>query len=320
MYNISSNLKQVQKSLNRDVDIYITVNNITTYDKDKIEEISIIDDLISDNSFSLGNVVAKSLKLRVRGSEGDIKSGDLVKPFIKMKAFEDNTWEEVPMGNFYVSKVQFEKGAEDVIILECLDKLGFIDGDYESTLNYPTKLENILKEICNKFGITKVSTAEDITIEKKLYGYTCREVIGFIASLSGCNAKMNRDGKLEFVMPSTIVDTIDCDTAYNFTCGEKYESSGIACYFGDIPVVAGNDSKTLIPYKNPWVNAINIHIAYNKLGNLEYTTASKFDYRGYLNIDAGDYIGFVNLDGVVHKVLVTSHTLSSKGGLAGSIV
>lgn len=315
MYIISNELKETQKSSLREVNAYITVNNDTIYDNNEIINFSITDDLLSGDNFTIGTVISKTLELNLSVNNGAIKSDDLIKLFIKMKTA--NGWEEVPMGSYYVTNCSYK---DRVLSLTAMDKFAFIDTEYESKLTYPTKLEEILKEVCSFCGIEKCVTSEDIIIENKMTGYSCREIISICASFGGYSAKINRLGQLDFVIPSEVVDYINGETYYSFSKGEDYKASGVACYFGDVPIIMGDNTNSLIPYNNQYVTSDNIDIAYNKLKGLSYSTSEEFTYRGYINIDAGDFVELMDIEGKIHKLLVTSHKLTFDGGLNGSIV
>ncbi|NLZ46672.1 MAG: hypothetical protein GX896_08280 [Clostridiales bacterium] len=102
--------------------------------------------------------------------------------------------EYVPMGTY---TVQSCVKSGDKFTLTCVDNMSKTERLYISSLSFPTSSLNVLKEIENKTGI-KINTSSFIstTLSQKPEGYTCREILGFIAGLNGKFACCERDGSI----------------------------------------------------------------------------------------------------------------------------
>ena len=106
----------------------------------------------------------------------------------------DGTIEYTPMGYF---KVQSPDSDEDIVNFKAYDRMQKFEKPYVSSLTYPTNSSQILNELCATCGVELATPiANPITITGKLEGYTCREVLGYIAGIHGFFACFDRYGKL----------------------------------------------------------------------------------------------------------------------------
>lgn len=106
----------------------------------------------------------------------------------------DGTVEYAPIGYF---KVQNPDENEDTVDFKAYDRMQKFEKPYVSSLAYPTDSEKVLNELCTICGVELATPiASPITIVDKLEGYTCREVLGYIAGIHGFFACFDRYGKL----------------------------------------------------------------------------------------------------------------------------
>src|SRR5690606_4415665 len=83
----------------------------------------------------------------------------------------------------------------------CYDRLVFADVEYVSGLTYPTTMKAVWDEICGLIGFTYDSSVQidpSYTIPAGPAGFTCRQVMGFIASANAACVYMGKDGVLRF--------------------------------------------------------------------------------------------------------------------------
>ena len=134
------------------------------------------------------------------------------------------------------------------ITLTCLDNMSKFDRPYsETNLIYPTRLDNIIIDACQKCGVTLA--ANSITFPNYNFEVTerpaqattsFREVISWVATIAGCFARCNTSGELELKWFDT--DTLEQDTGTdggifdggveNFVkpsmrIGDKFQSNGL---------------------------------------------------------------------------------------------
>lgn len=106
----------------------------------------------------------------------------------------DGIREYAPMGYFTVQKPDSD---EDTVNFKAYDRMQKFEKPYVSSLAYPTDSEKVLDELCTMCEVELATPiASPITITDKLEGYTCREVLGYIAGIHGLFACFDRYGKL----------------------------------------------------------------------------------------------------------------------------
>ena len=107
---------------------------------------------------------------------------------------EDGSVEYAPMGVFTAQNVKREV---DTIKFVANDNMQKLEKLHTSSLTYPTTSDRIVEEICDLCGIELETPIDNpITVSEKLQGYTCREMIGFIAGIQGKFACFGRNGRL----------------------------------------------------------------------------------------------------------------------------
>ena len=106
----------------------------------------------------------------------------------------DGVVEYMPIGYFTVQK---PSGDIDEVTFTAYDRMQKFEKPYSSSLAYPTTSALILNELCQMCGIELAAPLDNaIEVKENLKGYTCREVLGYIASMHGYFACIDRYGKL----------------------------------------------------------------------------------------------------------------------------
>lgn len=106
----------------------------------------------------------------------------------------DGVVEYMPIGYFTIQK---PSGDIDEVSFTAYDRMQKFEKPYSSSLAYPTTSALILDELCQICGIELATTLGNaIEVMENLKGYTCREVLGYIASMHGYFACIDRYGKL----------------------------------------------------------------------------------------------------------------------------
>lgn len=70
-----------------------------------------------------------------------------------------------------------------------------------------------------KIGVQFTGSLPAYTVSK-LEGFTCREILGYVASLCGGNALITRDGKFTVVYPKDINHSITLDNYIDYKRGK----------------------------------------------------------------------------------------------------
>ncbi|MGG7143539.1 hypothetical protein ACQPVP_08740, partial [Clostridium nigeriense] len=187
---------------------------------------------------------------------------------------------------------------------------------YFSSLGDTPTLTQVANEIATKTGVQFEGSLPAYNV-KKLDGFSCREVLGFIASLCGGNAIIKRNGKFTIVYPTDIDRDIG-EGIFDFTREEvKYKIGKITCKVGDSETISkgnlGSDSMEL-EFENPWMNATILTDIYNRLNGFGYL-GYNLKWQGDLSLDIGDIITYKDDKGVIRKLPIFNRKLSYDGGL-----
>lgn len=224
----------------------------------------------------------------------------------------NNKIEYIPLGIFNIDSV---KKDDFTIKITAYDNMSKFKAAYFSSLGNTATLTQVANEIATKTGVQFEGILPAYTV-KKLEGFSCREVLSFIASLCGGNAIINRNGKFTIVYPTDINQDIG-EGIFGFTREEvKYKIGKITCKAEDKTLSKGSlgaDSMEM-QFENPWVNESILTDIYNRLNGYEYL-GYNLKWQGDLSLDVGDIITYKDDKGVIRKLPIFNRKLSYYGGL-----
>ena len=214
MYPVPTFMADWLRRPNRDFAVKALVNGVE-YGEDVIVDFSIENSLSLSDELELGTVIPNKLTIRFRMHSQFPPNAKIV-PYIALKtdnltwdeadmswdeadfAWEGGTTDWIPLGEFYVDNRTKDR---DIWTYDCYDRLVFADVEYVSGLNYPTTMQAVWDEICELIGFTYDSSVQidpTYSIPAGPAGFTCRQVMGFIASANAACAYMGKDGVLRF--------------------------------------------------------------------------------------------------------------------------
>lgn len=160
--------------------------------------------LNSADAITMGATCSSKLTLNMRmPSPAVALNGAEIKLYSGL-VIDGDTVEWVPLGVFYVDPADIATKTDyltvTVIAYDGMSKLGntYVPGITE----WPATIQAVAQDICAQVGLPLDDTIvwPDYTISSGTFdaAYTCREMIGFIAGMMGCNARFDRLGKLTF--------------------------------------------------------------------------------------------------------------------------
>ena len=197
MYSMDDKFMSAWETDYRDeVKVKATVGSHTyTSDDGTIDDMELTETIGDGDTLPIGQSGSSELLLTLAGVSPDGLSGTTVKAYV---AIGDSAW--CPLGVFRVDSISSSDNYE-TIKLTCYDALYYADRiDYESNLVFPTTLAKVLDEVNSRTGIKNDSSiiVPGFTVLKEPSGYTCRQMYEFIAGVIGANARMSREGLLQF--------------------------------------------------------------------------------------------------------------------------
>lgn len=115
----------------------------------------------------------------------------------------------VTMGYFSGEKPKNVTSAQ-TIAFTAYDRMGLFDvlaDEFIKSISYPKTVKQIYDALCSYVGLQNVSGDELASIMSRSFssapadmqGYSCRDLLGFIAEACGCYAKITADGKVKLV-------------------------------------------------------------------------------------------------------------------------
>ena len=269
----------------------------------------------SEDDFSLGSAVSRYVELEIE------KTG------MRFEGYEFSlelglNGEYIPMGYFTAEK---PKGDEERLSITAYDRMVKTERACFLELPDSTNTVAVLKGVGTIAGIEVVTEGLTVIPMKKPVGYTCREVLSYVAQLYGGFAICNRAGKIEIKSYE--------DNDYTVTAGRYWDSfthndlpfvlGKITCYTGknkkgeDISIHVG-DGVRGIYFSNPFMDQTTLDNIWGKLRNYTYMPGS-FRFLGDPRIDPWDVLTVKDRNENAYKVPAMKLTQEYDGGLSTEV-
>ncbi len=292
--------EEFNKAIDDTVNTALHHRLVFTDDNSVIESISKLNGYISSNNTSelqIGTTNMSYVEVEaytdkiLTGREFRLESG------VKL---EDGTYEYAPIGYFTVQKPD---GDLDIQTFKAFDRMQKLERPYSSSLTEPTTTDLIVEEICTMCGVTLSTPIENpIVIEKNLQGYTCREVLGYIAGLHAKFACFDRFGELNLRWYSETPIEKKIGVIWSFTRSQEnftVEKIEIA-KDSETKYTSGSGFKTVF-HSNPLATQEITNSIMATLNGFTYN-ASTIEMLDDIRLDPWDVIKVTYLDGKEYLV------------------
>ena len=270
---------------------------------------------------TVGNTCAKTVQMQFSGVQTGFLEGVLV-------LSAQSGAEVLPLGTFAVTEAVTRGGQTTVT---AVDAMGVALAElYQPTLSGAAATAwAVLNDVAAKAGVAlsaRVSGYQSVlagvSMASLAAGYTRRTVVGWIAGLCGCNAVIDRAGKLDFIWYSASGMTLHRADCYE-GMDEIQENNSVFSMLS-VSVVDGNgNTQTLSPtsaegtealIENPFMTQARLDGLWSSIGGMTYRPA-ELSFLGDLRLDAGDLITLTLDDGTTCSVPVMSLTHTYDGGV-----
>lgn len=267
------------------------------------------------DGFMIGATTSQILDLTLL-NKGDMVYGtSTIKVEIGLKI--GNIIEYIPMGIYNIDDIE---KTDYTIKITAFDNMMKFERNFTTTLGDTLTLQQVASELTRITGVQFTGNLPAYPV-KKLEGFSCREILGYVASLCGGNAIITRDGKFTIVIPKDNSYSIGTSNYFEYKREEtKYKIGKISCQAGEEVLSKGSlgaDSMEL-EFENPWVTNSILQDIYNKLNGFEYLGYS-MKWQGDPSIDVGDIVTITDKKGVVRKHPILSQKFTYTGGLTSEI-
>lgn len=270
---------------------------------------------------TVGNTCAKTVQMQFSGVQTGFLEGTLV-------LSAQSGAEVLPLGSFAVTEAVTRGGQTTVT---AMDAMGVALAElYQPSLSGAAATAwAVLNDVAAKAGVAlsaRVSGYQSVlagvSMASLAAGYTRRTVVGWIAGLCGCNAVIDRAGKLDFIWYSASGMTLHRADCYE-GMDEIQESNSVFSMLS-VSVVDGNgNTQTLSPtsaegtgalIENPFMTQARLDGLWSGIGGMTYRPA-ELSFLGDLRLDAGDLITLTLDGGTTCSVPVMSLTHTYDGGV-----
>ena len=218
--------------------------------------------------------------------------------------------EYAPQGVLTIKTIE-KSGERLSVTLE--DNMAKTEKGYFSSLAYPSTTLKMLSEIATKCGVTfNTSGLTAVTIKDKPEGYTCREIIGYIAGLYGKFAVCDRTGKIIFKWFDTTVQLSDFCYDTPTVATDDITVGRVVC--GDFTAGTG----TAITYDCLFMTQNQLNTVQKSLSGFKFRTGEIPLRLGNMLIDAWDMVS-ITYGGETITIPAATISMTFNGGLSMTI-
>lgn len=264
----------------------------------------------SDEGIQIGSAVAAKIELTVKRINELFENTEI--PIEIGLKLPSGKYEYIPLGFFTAEHPTLDQATTT---FTAYDRMMKTTGVYVSELTYPASAESVLKEISIGCGVPcNVSGLNGITIDTAPVGYTYREVIGYIASLAGGFACVDRTGTIVIKWYEDNGYTINESRIMTFEKNESnYHLDYLTCNVDSNTSFTAGSGTLGITFDNPLMTEEKLNFVYKKVRGFAYRGAS-LKTLGDIRLDPWDIVT-VEESGETYNVPVMNITQEYDGGL-----
>ncbi len=268
----------------------------------------------SDEGIQIGSAVAAKIELTVKRINELFENTEI--PIEIGLKLPSGKYEYIPLGFFSAEHPTLDQATTT---FTAYDRMMKTTGVYVSELTYPASAADVLKEVSAGCGIPcDASGLNGITIDNAPVGYTYREVIGYIASLAGGFACVDRTGTIVIKWYEDNGYTINESRIMTFEKNESdYHLDYLTCNVESNTSFTAGSGTLGITFDNPLMTEEKLNSVYKKVRGFAYRGAS-LKTLGDIRLDPWDIVT-VEESGETYNVPVMNITQEYDGGLAMTI-
>lgn len=268
----------------------------------------------ADEYLQLGSTVAAKIELTIKKS--DILFDGIELPLEIGLLLPDGTYEYVPVGIF---KAEHPTSDQYTTTFTAYDRMIQTTGLYVSELEYPASAVAVMNEISEGCGIpVNTEGLEDIIIDTKPNGYVYREMIGYIASLAGGFACVDRTGTIVIKWYEDNDATYNLSRIMSFEKDEgEFKLEKLTCNVDSSTTYTSGDGLLGITLDNPFMPQAKLEKVYAKLKGFTYRGAT-IKTLGDIRLDPWDIITVEDGEDV-YKIPVMNIVQEYDGGMSMTI-
>lgn len=269
----------------------------------------------SEEYLQLGSAVAAKIEITIKRIDELFENTEIpVEIGLKLPS---GKYEYIPVGFF---TAEHPTNDQTTTTFTAYDRMMKTTGLYVSNLTYPASAVSVLNEISAGCGVpVDVSNIDSsIMISTKPAGYTYREMIGYIASMAGGFACVDRIGTIVIKWYSDVDYKLDVTRIMSFEKDESnYNLEKLSCNVDNSTTLTSGGGILGVTFDNPFMTQDRLDNIFKKLSGFSYRGAS-VKTLGDVRLDPWDMITVEDGEDA-YKVPVMNIQQEYDGGLAMTI-
>lgn len=269
----------------------------------------------SEEYLQLGSAVSAKIELTIK-KIGELFENTEIPIEIGLK-LPTGKYEYVPVGLF---TAEHPTSDQATTTFTAYDRMMRTTGVYVSELSYPASALSVMNEISAGCGVPADVSGIDssIMIDTKPVGYTYREMIGYIASMAGGFACVDRTGTIVIKWYSDVDYKLDVTRIMSFEKDESnYNLEKLSCNVDNSTTLTSGGGILGVTFDNPFMTQDRLDNIFKKLSGFSYRGAS-VKTLGDVRLDPWDVITVEDGEDA-YKVPVMNIQQEYDGGLAMTI-
>ena len=192
---------------------------------------NMVTDGAESRSFPLGVAVGRSIQLEIANYDDQFTDYDfnMAEIRLRIKFQLSSTAETIDYGKYTVTEPE---NYGTTITIQAVDDMYKANKDYDTTLTYPIRLGEAVRDSCQTCGIdlqTATFKNDNFVVQKKPENLTHRQFLAYAAMIAGGYARMNRQGRL-------------CINSYDLSVFEREGGLNGGIFDGATPYATGDDA------------------------------------------------------------------------------
>ena len=269
----------------------------------------------SEEYLQLGSAVSAKIELTIK-KIGELFENTEIPIEIGLK-LPTGKYEYVPVGLF---TAEHPTSDQATTTFTAYDRMMRTTGVYVSELSYPASALSVMNEISAGCGVPADVSGIDssIMIDTKPVGYTYREMIGYIASMAGGFACVDRTGTIVIKWYSDVDYKLDVTRIMSFEKDESnYNLEKLSCNVDNSTTLTSGGGILGVTFDNPFMTQDRLDNIFKKLSGFSYRGAS-VKTLGDVRLDPWDMITVEDGEDT-YKVPVMNIQQEYDGGLTMTI-
>ena len=313
MYNnVTEAFKETIRSPSRTFEARLKING--RWFNSKFKKLSYETSSTADEALQLGAAVSAKIEITIKKIDELFENTEIpVEIGLKLPS---GKYEYIPLGFFTAERPQSDQATTT---FTAYDRMMKTTGLYISNLIYPASAASVLSEISTSCGVpADVSSLDDIMIQTKPVGYTYREMIGYIASLKGGFACVDRTGTIVIKWYKECEYSVGKARIISLEHNESdFHLDYLNCNVDSQTELTQGGGELGITFSNPFMTADRLSQIYQSIKGFTYRGAS-LKTLGDIRLDPWDVITANDGTGE-YKIPVMNLVQEYDGGMAMTV-